>query len=62
MRSPELHPLLQGNPSPASRQSALIRRLADEANLIGELIERLKVIEPQLREVQDFQVGDRLIS
>jgi hypothetical protein len=51
MRSPELHPLLQGGtPSPATRQSALIRRLADEANFIGELIERLKVIEPQLRE------------
>ena len=49
MRAPELHPLLQGNPSPATRQSALIRRLAQEANLIGELIERLKRIEPHLR-------------
>ena len=36
MRSPELHPLLQGTPSPSSRQSALIRHLADQANFIGE--------------------------
>lgn len=50
MRSPELHHLLQCNPSPASRQATLIRKLAEEANLIGELIERLKCIEPLLRE------------
>lgn len=49
MSASEIHPLLQGTPSPASRQSALIRHLADQANFIGELIERLKVIEPQLR-------------
>jgi hypothetical protein len=49
MRGPELHEILQGTPSQASRQSALIRHLALEANLIVELIERLKLIEPNLR-------------
>ena len=49
MRSPELHPLLQGTPSLASRHSSTIRHLAELANVIVELIERLKGIEPELR-------------
>jgi hypothetical protein len=50
MRAPDLHPSLQGKLSPAFRQYALIRDLAQRANFIGELIERLKVIEPLLRD------------
>lgn len=50
MRPPELHPLLQGAPSPATRQSAAIHQLAAEANTIVNLIELLKGIKPQLRE------------
>jgi hypothetical protein len=45
----ELHPLLQGAQSPASRQASTIRRLAELTNNLVDLIDRLKSIEPQLR-------------
>ena len=45
----ELHPLLQGTPGPSSMQARAVNDLATTANLLVQLIDRLKSIEPELR-------------
>ncbi len=43
MRAPELHAALQGTPSLTTQRHRALHKLAEEVNLLVELMDRLKV-------------------
>jgi hypothetical protein len=44
-RSPEINPQLLGTPSPATRKARLIRKLAEDANFLSQVIDRLRQVD-----------------
>jgi hypothetical protein len=43
-RSPEINPQLLGAPSPATRKARLMRKLAEDANFLSQVIDLLRQV------------------